>query len=405
MRPSLFIGLGGIGVSAILKTKALLLDTYGQNGALPPCFSFLGIDTNQQTFSRSVMSKTAGEVSLSVFEQAAAHVHDARAYYRHHRDDMTWIPEQNGNYIANFDYGACSVRTNGRLAFIYNLRNIESYLHHPLHNLARPGCSIDVHIAFSLCGGTGSGMFLDLAYLLRELSSQFNIPIFLNGYGVMPGVFEHQVSSAHPAWDRWRANTYAALHELDYLMSLPADAGRGVQMPWMNHESCERPFDYFSLVDNVNDRGCVLRSLTEVVDILSYQLVQDVICDPISSEYKARLKMNAPYYDMCGKHAWVSSLGVSAITYNAEYAAQFYGLKMQYYLIDQLLNDSADIEVMRLPRSCISWGAGCNQVLNALYETRPSVSFSVPATIRRRQFKAEVKEEMERYSEIGRAHV
>lgn len=401
MRPSLFIGIGGTGVKAILRTKALLLDTYGKDGALPQCFSFFCIDTDQFAFDKSIMSKTTGQVRLTPSEIFDANV----LYYQCHRDDMTWIPKQNVNHITSLRHGSCAVRTNGRLAFVYymdaikyNLRGkLESMMHCNVRcNLNCNFTSIDVHIVSSLCGGTGSGMFIDMAYLLRELSSELNIPIFINGYGVMPGIFMNN-GTLDPAHHRWQANTYAALHELDYLMSSPTVERNGVKMPWMNDGTRKRPFDYFSLIDNVNASGLKTSALSDIVDVLSYQLVQDVASDPIY-RYKAWLKTHPHHFDMGGKHAWVSSVGVSAIKYNADRVAQFYGLMLQCNLLVKLLNDfPADIDVMRWVRSCVSLESGSDYVLNALYDMQRLIPFRVPTTINRRHFNEDVRVEMEKY--------
>ena len=43
IKRSLFIGLGGTGMTALLHTKRMFFDTYGE---VPPMIGFLGIDTD-----------------------------------------------------------------------------------------------------------------------------------------------------------------------------------------------------------------------------------------------------------------------------------------------------------------------------------------------------------------------
>lgn len=50
IRRTLFIGLGGTGMMALVKTKKMLYDNYGE---IPPMVGFLGIDTDGGVYSKS----------------------------------------------------------------------------------------------------------------------------------------------------------------------------------------------------------------------------------------------------------------------------------------------------------------------------------------------------------------
>ena len=75
---------------------------------------------------------------------------------------------------------------------------------------------INVNIVFGLAGGTGSGMFVDIAYIIRaifdELGNQGQF-CHITGIGVLPQAFR-KVSSKN-----LYANTGAALEELGVLMA------------------------------------------------------------------------------------------------------------------------------------------------------------------------------------------
>ena len=49
IRRSLFIGLGGTGMNALLHTKKMYYDTYGE---VPPMIGFLGLDTDGGVYNR-----------------------------------------------------------------------------------------------------------------------------------------------------------------------------------------------------------------------------------------------------------------------------------------------------------------------------------------------------------------
>ena len=175
LRRSMFIGLGGTGMKTILRTKAALLDNYGQNGELPPFFSFLGIDTDNGEYDKTVASKDSDRLGLDESEKFSISVADPYLYYEDNKKDMKWMPHQNVGAITTLDTGAGQVRSNGRLAFMFNLEllkerlrkaivdtcNAEGYTekwknYEALESGIQGRTKIEVHVVFSLCGGTGS---------------------------------------------------------------------------------------------------------------------------------------------------------------------------------------------------------------------------------------------------------
>ena len=62
IRRSLFIGLGGTGMSALLHTKKIFVDTYGQ---VPPMIGFLGIDTDGNVYNKSLTLNNGQKINLT----------------------------------------------------------------------------------------------------------------------------------------------------------------------------------------------------------------------------------------------------------------------------------------------------------------------------------------------------
>ncbi|MFM6613220.1 MAG: tubulin-like doman-containing protein, partial [Dolichospermum sp.] len=74
--------------------------------------------------------------------------------------------------------------------------------------IIEPG--LNIFVVGSLCGGTGSGMFLDVGYTLKNLYGEDGAQIL--GYLVIsPELYGNTTSMI--------ANTYAALQELNYYSS------------------------------------------------------------------------------------------------------------------------------------------------------------------------------------------
>ena len=65
IRRSLFVGLGGTGMKALLHTKKMFVETYGE---VPPMIGFLGIDTNLGEYSKELDS-SYGKIILEPSEQ------------------------------------------------------------------------------------------------------------------------------------------------------------------------------------------------------------------------------------------------------------------------------------------------------------------------------------------------
>src|SRR5439155_25508300 len=68
------------------------------------------------------------------------------------------------------------------------------------------------------CGGTGSGIFLDVAYILRDLL-QTRSTFLPNGIFVLPQAFMPALTGKVDLQRRIQGNAYAALPELSELMN------------------------------------------------------------------------------------------------------------------------------------------------------------------------------------------
>ena len=66
IRRTLFIGLGGTGMMALVKTKKMLYDIYGE---IPPMVGFLGIDTDGGVYSKAEKAADGTDIRLPASEQ------------------------------------------------------------------------------------------------------------------------------------------------------------------------------------------------------------------------------------------------------------------------------------------------------------------------------------------------
>ena len=210
-------------MTSLLYTKKMFIDTYGE---VPPMVAFLGIDTDGGWYGKSLRLRNGDEVSLDNNEQLRILVgENPHPLFNNYSDHLKWISPANLSSLQALTLGAGQVRSNGRFAITYNEVNVKnkikqvydqvSSITHLLNEKYEIlGNEIEINLVFSLCGGTGSGIFINVAYLIKELYPQAKI----TGYAVLPDVFRTMGNGA--AFARVRPNAYGSIQDLDYLMPL-----------------------------------------------------------------------------------------------------------------------------------------------------------------------------------------
>ena len=128
------------------------------------------------------------------------------------------------------------------------------------------GQGINAFVVTSSCGGTGSGTFIDVAYLIKAFCEKNGIKgegLFTTGVIVLPQAFATVPGQAI------KANTYAALLELDHF----SESGKfQVRYPTEEVNIDARPFNICYLVDAVNERGKMLSGLAELAPMIAESL-------------------------------------------------------------------------------------------------------------------------------------
>jgi serine/threonine protein kinase len=223
--PSLVIGLGQVGLTLIQKVRELVhrhVAPLSQLGHL----RFLLIDTDPDIMR--LASRGAGSVSLTTAEVMLTQL-NRPSHYLKPRDGRpsidSWLNPRMLYRIPRSQV-TTGVRSLGRLAFLDNYRMVARRLQMELETILDPeaiqasaaltGLGLRstrprVYVLTGLGGGTGSGMFIDLAYTLRALIRQLGF----ENPDVVALLLLPPVDSS-----RTRAmtlgNTYAALSELNY---------------------------------------------------------------------------------------------------------------------------------------------------------------------------------------------
>lgn len=274
-RPTVVIGLGGTGHGAILKLKRRFINAYG---SVPPIIRFLSIDTTENV-EHSEHSDDGRVVTLEPgSERHVISVANPGSYVNGTYDYIeNWWPPNIP--VQAINAGAGQVRARGRLALFARSKNIFAAVNKAIDDVRQiknqklayreefrvsDRGGVEVYIVSSLAGGTGSGTFLDLAFITRSfLDSLSNI----TGVLVLPRVFKDLAGVALV-----KPNAYGALKEIERFFKMDAKDTFSINYGTNEIEVTRPPFDLLYLMDSVNELGNVVKETRELLELISHGL-------------------------------------------------------------------------------------------------------------------------------------
>ena len=350
IRRCLYIGLGGTGMTSLLHTKKMFTDTYGTP---PPMIGFLGIDTDGGAYKRELESKTGEKVRLKESEQFPIQVEDALPIYEINKERFMWLPEENLGALTSMKLGAGQVRSNGRFALTVNYDKLKNKVISSLNEISKAefaqsadyellgGADPEIHMVFSLAGGTGCGTFLNMAYLIKEVAPKCK----LIGYGVLPDVFE---AMSQTTMAKVKPNAFGAIQDLDWLMHL--NIGKEpFELKYLKTEQAVkvRPFNSFVFIDNKNRDGDTYDHVDKLAEMVSLALVTSAgALSAANASVNDNLEKIIREGDMNveNKLAWAAGMGASEIVFRGEDLSRIYQIKASNYIIENLLNTCTDTD-------------------------------------------------------------
>ena len=229
---TVLIGLGGSGKEVLMRLRKRFHDRYVTKD--PGYVKFVFIDTDAQTFvpqNKQVDAfisvypeedeKVVCPINKDQYEQTFRKLAD-----KNESDHLDWLKlDLRTIGHKSLEHGAGTHRQFGRLAFFLNYLAIRRTTEEQIKRVLRYASAnatevesdrIEVVIVTSLAGGTGSGMFIDAAYMVRDI---LNRPDYLRLLGksitliaYLPEMFKDKPSEL----PKKRQNAYAALLELEH---------------------------------------------------------------------------------------------------------------------------------------------------------------------------------------------
>ncbi len=268
VRPTLVVGLGGTGVLVCQWAEHYVRELFGH---VPSFIRFLKLDTDAADDGGPPEGIMSDFINLFHFLDVGEVVRDNVSYPEFH-PHLDWI--RGFREDATFaDYGCQGIPRLGRLVF-FELR--ETVIHEAVatrfsslrtstqqlmeeqsdqYVLASDGAPA-VHVASSVCGGTGAGMLIDMAYNLRWWSREsFPKPAEVIGHLLLPDAFRVD-PMLRP---KLEATACATLDQIDFLSDERRPDIRVRYRSDRSGEDCFRrdtgPFNFLYLLNGQVDMG------------------------------------------------------------------------------------------------------------------------------------------------------
>ena len=238
--PTLFVGLGTTGTNILKELRKLMSEEYGHAGL--PLFRYIAIETNGAVAVQNTNQMEDYE-QINLISATIPTVRPIRHKLTpgdplHNPQLVNWLnPELLKIEVGSFIAGASNIRMAGRLCLWENWTDVQSTFNRALGAIIAPATTrqtvdiltqrkkitgnpldtdgaIKIYVVGSLCGGSCSGMLIDVAYFFRHL---------LSGYGDQSRVFgiftifdENHAAKPDAMYNIRAANCYASLLELNY---------------------------------------------------------------------------------------------------------------------------------------------------------------------------------------------
>ncbi|MFA0784190.1 tubulin-like doman-containing protein, partial [Fervidibacter sacchari] len=340
--PTLVIGLGGSGTWTARRVKRLMQIRYGTIQLV----KFLVIDTDQGAFASApeLADVTDEEKVLltitnpeQIFQQAKQGIGELRKL-------QEWLPDSLPVSMLRNAKGAGGIRPVGRFALFASFDLVKQRLGTAINSLlairqeietklsAQEAQSIQVetnqpriYIVGSLCGGTGSSLFLDIAVLVRHLFKSIapNATPNIVGIFYLPSVFanEPHFRTDQTFFSMIQANAYAALKELEHFCDSYALQKQPFtfRYPNMDDISVSAPvYDEDFVLERGTADGRMLVSKEEVFEMAARSLLVD-IGSPIGSQKRSadaniQTVLQRKLCPQTSKLRLIHSLGMTALS-------------------------------------------------------------------------------------------
>jgi hypothetical protein len=289
--PVLVIGLGGTGIDAMLRlkyqiNKRFILDEDKISNTRkdkPKKVEFLGFETNQG--EKNKRYPATGGVGLDPQSEL---VMLSNAEVRSILNDRKILDDCIKEWLApelsseSGTDGAGGVRQVGRLLLFTKINEIVDCIEKKIRLLQEDTEeTVHVFILSGLAGGTGSGTFIDIAYIVRGImnniyGSKGDDKVNIMGYLFTPDVNLSRATDNQSSQSYIIKNGFAALKELDYLMGI-GDRHERFKQKYRNRLTVDSPMPPFNLCHLISATNIDGRPMSNAYDYCMNVTAENIV--------------------------------------------------------------------------------------------------------------------------------
>lgn len=267
---TVIFGLGGTGADAVIKLKK---EVYKQlkpddvNAVIPKYsdIQYLIVDSDEnkvKAFNGKISDIDENTEFFSIANKSIKATFEAKEVLKNRRE-LDWLDYEHIS-IRDANYGAGGIRQVGRFLLIDQAEKLYAKIKATMQNaLLGSSGRLTIHICSGLSGGTGSGIFLDICYLIRQALREIGKPeTSVCGYFFLPDVnlSVPAINADHLISNYVKVNGFAALQELDYCMNFSKnkDSFR-MNYGFKKIEDTQQPVDLCYLISTTDEKGKTLQ--------------------------------------------------------------------------------------------------------------------------------------------------
>ncbi|MCP3774329.1 tubulin-like doman-containing protein [Paenibacillus sp. MZ04-78.2] len=324
--PMLVIGLGGTGIDALLRLKyqvnrrfRLPEDPFTKKKReKPDNIEFLAFETNEH--DRNKRYKGIGLDPMTEFvllsNAEIGSVLQNRSILEPYMKE--WLsPELT---ITDGINGASGVRQAGRLLLFTKIVQVVQTIERKIKTLSvGTNKKLMVFLLTGISGGTGSGCFLDIAYIVRGILERDYGSAGVDKVGILGYLFTPDVNLANKALTEHsreyiKKNGYAALKELDYWMNVD-ERGDRFKQQYANILTVNSPMPPFNLAHLISATNLEGKQLEN-----AYDYCMNVTAENITNFMASEQKQSGEEFAI---HDYISNIRTNINQMPKTYAANY----------------------------------------------------------------------------------
>lgn len=317
---NIIIGLGGTGIDCLKVVKKQVYNRIKPDDVTSDIqtyqnIQFIAIDSDRGSINEERFANIDPVTEFIDISCNDIHALIRRPDLLYQNPSLRWLSD--GITIPNVQAGSGGVRQIGRLLMMMKSDRIKETIINKVNSALQglAGSKLKIHIFTGMGGGTGSGVFLDICYIIRHIIEELNLErrATIAGYFFLPDVYLERIYNSFVR-SHIEINGFAAMKELDHCMNFDENGGEWNQ-EYVNYNirSKQAPVDNSYLISATDIDGNIRKNgykyaINVVADYVTESLIHPFCLYPVMpSAYYSKKRAGAcyNYYALGGARAYV----------------------------------------------------------------------------------------------------